>query len=295
MIIVAMLAMSVSSQVCVDKAKVVPPVLTETAREAYTNNLNVALSNFNAKPGANSYIWLARRQGYLGQYREAIATLSAGIQRWPDDARFLRHRGHRYITLRCFDDAIKDLEKAQHLMRGTPDEIEPDGLPNAKNIPTGTLYTNTYYHLGLAYYLVGDFSRAAQAFMNSFNAATNPDMKVAAAHWVYMSARRYGDEAGPAGLLKREIKDDLELIENHDYYTLIKMYKAKAPLNEIEKAISDKSETLSAASLGYGLGNWHFYNGDKEKAREIFRKIVAGNQWASFGYIAAEADLARLK
>jgi len=27
----------------------------------------------------------------------------------------------------------------------------------------------------------------------------------------------------------------------------------------------------------------------------VFRKITAGNQWASFGYIAAEAELLRQK
>ena len=55
----------------------------------------------------------------------------------------------------------------------------------------------------------------------------------------------------------------------------------------------EKAETLGNASLGYGLGNWYFYIGENEKGMDIFRKIIAGNQWASFGYIAAEAELAR--
>ena len=29
--------------------------------------------------------------------------------------------------------------------------------------------------------------------------------------------------------------------------------------------------------------------------KELFEKVVAGNQWASFGYIAAEAELKRMK
>jgi len=33
------------------------------------------------------------------------------------------------------------------------------------------------------------------------------------------------------------------------------------------------------------------YNGEKEKAAKIFRQIISSNQWASFGYIAAEAEL----
>jgi tetratricopeptide (TPR) repeat protein len=294
-LLATILAIPVYGQVCVDKVKVTDPPLSDAAREGHTKNLEIARANYAAKPDADNLIWLARRHAYLGDYKEAVKLLTNGIEQYPRDARFLRHRGHRYITLRCFNDAIRDLQKAEVMVPYSKDEVEPDGIPNERNVPTSTLRTNIFYHLGLAHYLVGDFGRAAGAFMNAYNAATNPDMKVAAAHWVYMSARRFGDEAGPTGLLKREIKDDLDIIENHDYYTLIKLYKGRITSNDLEKGIGEKAETLSNASLGYGLGNWYFYNGDKTKAVEIFRKIVAGNQWASFGYIAAESDLARLK
>ena len=294
-ILAAIFAMPVSAQVCIDQAKVVAPVLSDAARKTHTENLDIALANYKAKPGANSVIWLARRQGYLGQYKEAIATLSAGIQRWPDDPRFLRHRGHRYITLRCFEDAIKDLQKASDMTFSKPDEVEPDGIPNARNIPTSTLNTNIWYHLGLAHYMKGDFSRAAAGFMQAFNRATNPDMKVAAAHWVYMSARRYGEKTSPAVLLRQEIKDGLDVIENVDYYKLIKLYKGRLKSADLELEIQGDANTLGSASLAYGIGNYFLYNGDRIKASDIFRQIVSGNQWASFGYIAAEAELARQK
>jgi hypothetical protein len=65
--------------------------------------------------------------------------------------------------------------------------------------------------------------------------------------------------------------------------------KAETLLSEIK----GDATTLNSASLGYGIGNYFLYNGEKEKAMTIFRKIVAGNQWASFGYIAAETELTR--
>jgi hypothetical protein len=37
------------------------------------------------------------------------------------------------------------------------------------------------------------------------------------------------------------------------------------------------------------------YNGRRDEAVNVFKTIVAGDQWASFGFIAAEAELARLK
>ena len=58
------------------------------------------------------------------------------------------------------------------------------------------------------------------AFMNSLNRSTTADMKVASALWVYASSARYGDKQRKSAdlMLAREIKDDLEIIENHDYY-----------------------------------------------------------------------------
>ena len=134
--------------------------------------------------------------------------------------------------------------------------------------------------------------------MASYNlavAAKSPDMKVAAAHWVYMSAARYGAplRADADRLLKREVLENEEIIENEDYFKLIRLYKGKLSAATLLAEIDSKSSTLSSASLGYGLGNWYWYNGDKLKAMDIWRKITAGDQWSSFGFIAAEAELKR--
>jgi hypothetical protein len=48
--------------------------------------------------------------------------------------------------------------------------------------------------------------------------------------------------------------------------------------------------TLDIATQGYGVGNWYFYNGQTEKAKEIFEKVIKGKYWAAFGYIAAETE-----
>ena len=46
-------------------------------------------------------------------------------------------------------------------------------------------------------------------------------------------------------------------------------------------------------ALAYGLGNWYYYNGNPEKAKEIYEKLLGSGTWAAFGYIAAEAELSR--
>ena len=92
---------------------------------------------------------------------------SKGVQAHPNNPRMYRHRGHRYITTRQFDRAIADFEKAVTLIKGTPDEIEPDGAPNPTGKPRSTLHFNIWYHLGLAYYLKGDYQKARAARTSS--------------------------------------------------------------------------------------------------------------------------------
>ena len=86
---------------------------------------------------------------YLGDYKKAIKIFSEGIEKFPEDARMYRHRGHRYISLRKLDLAIADLEKAAELIDGKEDRVEPDGIPNARGIPVSTTNRNIWYHLWL--------------------------------------------------------------------------------------------------------------------------------------------------
>lgn len=293
-LISAAFAISAQAEPCVDSAKAVKPVLSEAAIKTYESKLVEARAEHSRMPSADTLIWLGRRTAYLGEYKAAIKIFTEGIAKFPKDARFYRHRGHRYITIRCFDDAIRDFEKAAKLIKGKPDEIEPDGLPNAKNIPTSTLQSNIWYHLGLAYYLKGDFKRALNAYNECEKVSKNPDMLVATKHWQYMTLQRLG-RAGDAERSVANIADELEIIENDDYYKLVKLYRGKLNADDLLNQIGDEANTLGNASLGYGLGNWYLYNGAREKAMTIFRQITSGNQWTSFGYIAAEADLNRQK
>lgn len=238
---------------------------------------------------ADALIWVGRRQAYLGRYVDAIDTFTRGIERFPADARFYRHRGHRYITTRRFANAVDDFTKAVALTRGKPDEIEPDGQPNARNIPTSTLQTNIWYHLGLAHYLMGDFEAAARAYAEDLKINPNDDNLVAVTHWAYMTARRRGRHEEAKRLLA-PITKDLKVIENTAYHRLLLMYKGEIPEAELMKTVD---AGLDLVTTGYGVGNWHFYNGRVAEARAIWKRIVATDQKAAFGYIAAEAELAR--
>lgn len=248
-----------------------------------------ARKNYEADPdNADNIIWYGRRTAYAGDFRGAIEIYSDGIEKFPDDDRMYRHRGHRYISIREFDRAIADLEQAAKLIEGKENEIEPDGQPNAQNIPVSSRHGNIWYHLGLAYYLKHDWENALRAYQNGFDSGQNDDNRVSTTHWLYSISRRMGDEEGAAKFLE-VIKPDMDVIENFSYHKLCLFYKGEISEQEL---IGDGEDTPSGASAAYGLANWYYYNGDLDKAQEHLDALVATDSWAAFGFIAAEADLA---
>ena len=271
----------------------VPAPPSADARATLEKNLAAARADYDKNPdNADAIIWLGRRLAYLGRYRDAIEIFSEGIRKHPKDARMYRHRGHRYITVRELDRATTDLSAAAKLVAGRPDEVEPDGQPNARNIPTSTLNSNIFYHLALAHYLRGAFEPSLAAWRECERYSKNPDMLVATSHWLYMTLRRL-DRPGEARQVLDPISAEMEIIENASYHRLLLVYKGIEKAETLQQSLS--SGGLDAVTISYGLGNWHLYNGRRDQAVAMFRDIVEknGNQWPAFGYIASEAELAR--
>jgi len=264
--------------------------------ERLIGNYRMALLNYTDNRNEENTIWLGRRLAYLYRYHEAVEVFSDGLERFPESYRLYRHRGHRYITLREFDKAIADFEKAVELAAGQPVEVELDGAPNAAGIPLSNTQFNIYYHLGLAYYCAGDFEKAVDAYRECLRWSNNNDLMVATVDWLYMTYRRLGRDQVAAELLNR-VPDDLELIENDTYYKRLMMYKGLLDPDELldPESVGADDPIYTLATQGYGAANWYYYNGEIMKAKGVFEQIVAGESWSAFGYIAAEADLVHLK
>jgi tetratricopeptide (TPR) repeat protein len=268
------------------------PLLDPEVRVRREEQLAEARAELEANPeSADALIWVGRRLAYLGRYRDAIQTYTQGVASHPDDARLYRHRGHRYITVRELDRAVADFRRAVELIRGQPDQVEPDGQPNARGIPTSTLQSNIWYHLGLAHYLKGDLAEAADAYLEGMKVANNPDMQVAMSHWLYMTHRLRGMEEEAARLLE-PIHASMDIIENQAYHELLLLYKGERAPEDLLRP--DEAASSSNSATRYGVGNWYLYNGREAEALAVLRSLLEErDQWAGFGFIAAEAELAR--
>jgi hypothetical protein len=280
------------------------PPLSADARARLDAQLDSARRLLAADPSsAEAMTWVARRLGYLGRYQDAVAVLDSAIARHPRDARLHRHRGHRLITVRRLDRAAADLERAAQLVRGTPDEVEPDGQPNARGVPVGTLHSNVWYHLALARYLQGDWARAAAAARQGMKLADTPDRLVSQAYWLYLALMRQGKGAEARAVLAG-VRPGLDVIENGSYYALLRLYQGDAaaasalPAAWTRPATDAGSAPLASPTdlaSAYGVAMWHALAGREAEAAAMRRAILASGQWASFGYVAAEADEARAR
>lgn len=270
-----------------------PPEQPDAVREVYQARYEEAEDELVENPeDVDALIWMGRRTAYLGLYRDAIDIYSHAIEMHPDDARLYRHRGHRYLTVREPQNAIADFERAAQLTDGLPDEVEPDGLPNAMNIPTSTLQFNIWYHLALGHYVQGHLEAALEAQRACLEVSEHPDSVVATSYWLYMTLRRLGMDEEAQEVLDN-IDEEMEIIESTAYLDLLLLFKGDRTLEDLVGPSGDGA-TLQSTTTAYGIGVWHLLNGRTAEAHETWETILSGrNQWAAFGYIAAEGELAR--
>ncbi len=264
------------------------------------------------------YVYLGRLKAYLNKFDQSLEVFSQGLEQFPSSPHLYRHRAHRFITLRDFDNAILDFEKAIELTRNMPDEIEyyqpqverdiahlildqadqiqteptlitPETLKRLKDTYKSTLKSSIYYHYGLAYYLKSDFEKAAQIYRETLTHCVDDDMRAATTDWLYMSLRRLGQIAEAAIVLKT-IHPEMHIVES-SYFKRLLMYQGLVKPEELLPENADSSREI--ATQGYGLGNWYFYNNDLEQAKKTFQRVLNLKQTSAFGHIAAELDIER--
>jgi tetratricopeptide (TPR) repeat protein len=271
-------------------------------------------------PESKRYVLGAKLNSYLGNYEDAVEVLNEGIEENPESPHLYRHRGHFKISLRRFEESIPDFETAIELMEDVDDEIEyyraelvpemervllgkdpelldePTPITDAtleelRDVYKGTLKSSTWYHYGLAHYLVGEFDSAADCYENTLPHCVDDDMRVATQDWRYMSLRRAGREDEAERLLD-EIDTESMHVNEDSYLERMQLYKGEAKPSDL---LTDSSDVGHApATKGYGVGNWYLYNGEKDRAVEVFADILEGDRTRAFGYIAAEVDVQRL-
>ncbi len=218
---------------------------------------------------------LSKAEAARRQYREAVAASTQGLAFAPKNADIYLERGHRELGLREFKAAMNDLEQATRL---APEMLD------------------AYYHLGLAHYFLGEFDEAAASFDRARALAKSDDSLIDCSNWLYVSLRRAGKDQEAAQALTR-ITPEVKNTEPHLYFYLRLLHFYQGQLTE-EAVLpprpagpEDLEGELAFDTVGYGVGNWRLYHHNRSDAVGLFRNVVKGEAWNSWGFIGSEQEL----
>ena len=217
-------------------------------------------------------IGLGDAHATVAEYREAIRVYDRALELDKANALLHQQRGHRYLSIRRFDDARADLEKA---------------------VAMDPKLGSAWYYLGLLDYLAGRFDRAAASYEKNLALVEGDLVRgIAAVDWLYMSYRRGGQGDKARALLER-VTPDLKIEGNPRlYFHRLLFYKG---LRTEDDLLAGSPSDVERATLLYGIGNFHLYGGDKTRARAAFEKAVSTTAWNALAFIAAENDLRQLR
>ena len=212
---------------------------------------------------------LGIRQAAFWQFREAIQSFTRAIALTPRNAMLYRWRGHRYLSVRELDRALADF---------------------ARGLALDSANYGIWYHLGVVRFVRGDFNGAAAAFARAQPMAPDAGELAGATDWLWMSLARAGRRAEADAMLARR-PDSLET--TNAYRQRLRLYRGEIAPDSVLTAADTAG--VAVATLSYGVGNWYLVSGDTARARQWFQRAVASGGWAAFGFIAAEAELRRLR
>ena len=241
--------------------------------------LSAAQTKLAADPkNVDLIVALSKAQAARRQYKEAVATDTAGLTVAPANGALLLERGHYELGLRDFAAAKRDLERAAEL---TPDVSE------------------VFYHLGLAHFFLGEFAEAGAAFAKARELSKNDDGLISSSNWLYVSLLRAGKASEAEEVLAR-ITPEVKNSDAHDvfYLRLLHFYQGKTTQAEVlppPPQGDDLEAELAFDTTAFGVGNWDLAHHQAKRAKQLFSKILAGQAWNTFGFVGSEVELKRLR
>ena len=210
----------------------------------------------------------------VSMMREAEECYAMAISCDPFNWEYYRHRAHRFLSCWRFEDAAADFVIASRLN------------PNDWNV---------FYHLGLSYFLLRDYAKAAKAYARCYELTDAEPELIAVTDWYYMTLKRLGNDEEAAKILAR-ITDHMNPGENTAYYARLLMYKGLKKPEELLSTDPEEVTALELITMGFGIANYFLQNGQPDKAYDLMERVVkAGDEndcYFAFAYLASKVDLA---
>jgi tetratricopeptide (TPR) repeat protein len=226
---------------------------------------------------ANNFYDQAMAAAKEARMEESICLFSKALSYLPFEGLYYRYRGHRHLNVREFDEGAADLELGSRLI--------PENW-------------DVWYHLGLSYYLRGEYERAAKAYQRCLELTDTQDSMIAIVDWYWMTLSHLGKTEQAQALLEKVSPED-DPGENVAYFKRVLLYKG---VNSVEETMSffknEAEEEMTRITCGYGFGNYLRLQGDEESAKAVWNELLAlaGDSRAMYAFacLAAEVELGRV-
>lgn len=224
----------------------------------------------------NASLWFERGMALVEDkmMREAVEAYSRAIALDPFNGLYYRYRAHHHLSCWEFSEACADFVLASRLI--------PENW-------------DVWYHLGLSYYLLKDYDKAAQAYEVCYQLDASDSKRVAVINWYYVTLKRLGKD-DKANQLLSEIRDDMVCSpDDYFYYDMLKIHQGKI---KPDAYVENSKDAFYEVTYYYGLANYYLFLNDRDQYDAYLKKVIAvgdENWWSAFGYLAASVDLGLLK
>lgn len=206
-------------------------------------------------------------------YYEASEVFSEILMIEPFNVRVLCHRGHVYIGLRAYRQAAADFEMALRI-----DPTDWDCL----------------YHIGLCYYLLGDYETAESYYARCYAASKSEEDYTAVSDWYWLTLMHL-DKKDAASVVLAPVKPDWDYGENEAYFKRLLVYKGLSSAEET-LVLARKCESHEFCTYAYGIAYYMWkVLGQTDEAQALMAEIASadGPQWGGFAVQAAQAAMKR--
>ena len=205
------------------------------------------------------------------RFREAIDALTQAIALEPERMEAYRRRGPKYLDTLQIEQALTDYTRCE----------QADGVS-----------VMSRYRIGMARYLMGQYSDAAAAFSDSLALAPqDDDMYIAALYWLVLSQLRAGKADEAQKRLRQHYRPDMYVGHHTAYEKAMRAAAGFAPLKNMLAELDAEPDDLQFAMTAYGLCVLLEAHGETEKADALREKLLKRDGfWFCFSYLAAYND-----
>lgn len=222
-------------------------------------------------------LWYKKGMALVAEkrYEECVIAFSTGLIYDPFHKGLRLQRGRKYTTLDDYRTATAELTLSTRL---DPENWE------------------TWYYLGTALYLDGRFAACMKAEKRAIEVCLEHGVEELPAPvcWYWQAAMKLGDSKEAAAIL--DLVDEDTPCSNMDYRERVLLHKGlrdPACFADKKKLEGLDRPELYYMTLSFGLYNYWFYRGEKERAAAILEDIAATDCYhEAFVYKQARQELA---